>query len=126
MFGIVIVSLLGGVVSGMGMGGGTVLIPLLTIFCSVSQIEAQGLNLVSFIPTSIVATIIHIKNKLIKFPYLFLSIPALISSILTSLLAHRVSSNFLKVGFGVFLIVLGVANIITLIIKKYYENKMKN
>ena len=42
----------GGVLGGMGMGGGTLLIPLLTIFCGVEQGIAQGVNLLSFLPMS--------------------------------------------------------------------------
>lgn len=123
MFVIILISLISGIISGMGMGGGTILIPLLTIFCDVDQICAQELNLLSFIPSSIVATIIHIKNKLISFRYLLLSIPAVLSSILTSLLAHSVSPDFLRVGFGVFLAVLGMINLAVLCLNKVYKKE---
>ena len=63
----VIAGLLGGVLGGMGMGGGTVLIPLLSIFCSVGQHSSQAVNLISFIPMAIVALVIHLKNKLIVY-----------------------------------------------------------
>ena len=126
MIAIIIVSLLSGIVSGMGMGGGTLLIPLLTLFCSVSQIQAQCLNLLSFIPTSMLATGIHIKNKLVKFPYLLLSIPALISSVLTSFCAHLVDADFLRIGFGVFLAGLGMLNLVSLFLKKSAEMDEKN
>jgi uncharacterized membrane protein YfcA len=62
--------LLGGVLGGMGLGGGTVLIPLLTILVGVSQHSAQGANLLSFIPMSIIALVIHVKNKLIDYKWL--------------------------------------------------------
>ena len=55
-----------GVLGGMGMGGGTILIPLLTIFFNVGQKEAQAINLVSFIPMAMVSLVIHIKNKRVK------------------------------------------------------------
>ena len=58
----IIAGILGGIAGGMGMGGGTLTIPILTIFLSVGQLEAQGINLVAFIPMSIVALIIHAKN----------------------------------------------------------------
>ena len=41
----------GGVLGGMGMGGGTALIPLLTL-CGVGQAEAQAVNLLAFAPTA--------------------------------------------------------------------------
>ena len=90
LFIMILASFVGGLIGGMGMGGGTLLIPLLTLFTSLSQQMAQSMNLLSFIPMSIVATVFHIKNKLIEFPYLLLSIPALISSVLGSILASCV------------------------------------
>ena len=55
-----------GIVSAMGMGGGTILILCLSLFLGKDQHIAQGANLVFFIPTSIVAIIMNIKHKLIK------------------------------------------------------------
>ncbi len=63
--------ILGGVLGGMGMGGGTVLIPLLTIFCGVEQGAAQGVNLLSFLPMSLLALTVHAKNGLLKKEGLF-------------------------------------------------------
>ena len=40
---------IGGIIGGMGMGGGTLLIPLLTIFLGISQKLAQAYNLISFL-----------------------------------------------------------------------------
>ena len=56
--------ILGGVLGGMGMGGGTVLIPLLTIFCGVEQGAAQGVNLLSFLPMSLLAA--HLPAVVLK------------------------------------------------------------
>lgn len=120
MIGIIFISLISGVISGMGMGGGTILIPLLTVFCSVEQIQAQEVNLLAFIPSSIIATIVHLKNKLIKFRYLLLSIPAVISCVFTSLLAHEIPTDFLRKGFGVFLATLGIINLLVLLLQKAY------
>ena len=64
---LIIIGLLGGVIGGMGMGGGTLLIPLLTIFAGMEQHAAQALNLIAFVPMSVVALGIHIKNKLVDF-----------------------------------------------------------
>ena len=61
----IIAGVIGGIVAGMGMGGGTLTIPILTIFLKYEQLRAQGLNLVAFLPMSVVALVIHIKNKLV-------------------------------------------------------------
>lgn len=55
-----------GIVSAMGMGGGTILILCLSIFLGKDQHIAQGANLIFFIPTSIASIIMNIKQKLIK------------------------------------------------------------
>ena len=62
-----LIGIIGGVLGGMGMGGGTLLIPLLTIFLNLPQKEAQAINLIAFLPMSIIALILHYKNKLLKF-----------------------------------------------------------
>jgi uncharacterized membrane protein YfcA len=108
-----LVGAVGGILGGMGMGGGTVLIPLLSIFCSVSQHTAQAINLVSFIPMAIVALIIHLKNKLIEFKYcLWTILSGVLFCIIGCFLAKNISSDLLKRLFGVFLIFLSIFQII--------------
>lgn len=109
----VIAGALGGVLGGMGMGGGTVLIPLLTIFYSVSQHTAQAVNLISFIPMAVVALIIHLKNKLVHFKHLLLIIiPGVLACILGVFLAKNLSGDVLKRCFGGFLIALSIFQVI--------------
>ena len=62
----IIIGLVSGIVSGTGMGGGTILIFLLTFLCGIEQHVAQATNLIFFIPTSIVAIIVNLKNKNIE------------------------------------------------------------
>lgn len=103
--------LCGGVLGGMGMGGGTVLIPLLTLALGVPQAAAQGVNLVSFLPMSAVALAVHAKSGLLEKKGLFsLVFPALCSSALVSLFAASLPGVALRQGFGVFLTVLAVLN----------------
>lgn len=97
----------GGVLGGMGMGGGTALIPLLTLFCGVEQATAQGVNLLSFLPMSLIALAVHAKNGLLqKKGLIYLILPAVVFSAGGALLASWLPSAVLRRGFGVFLIVL--------------------
>ena len=48
----IIIGILSGIVSGAGMGGGTILILLLSFLLGIEQHVAQGANLIFFIPTS--------------------------------------------------------------------------
>ena len=59
----ILMGLVSGIVSGTGMGGGTILIFLLTFIMGIEQHIAQATNLIFFIPTSIVAIIVNLKNK---------------------------------------------------------------
>lgn len=51
-----------GVISGMGMGGGTLLIPALTLLMGIPQRQAQGVNMLSFLPAAAAALYIHKKE----------------------------------------------------------------
>lgn len=107
LFLLILSGLCSGVLGGMGMGGGTILIPMLTIFFSLGQHLSQAVNLISFMPMSIVAIIIHAKNKLIKKRKLWLIIiPAVICGFLFSMLAKKVDGKILQKIFGGFLLIL--------------------
>ncbi len=104
-----VAGLIGGVLGGMGMGGGTALIPLLSIFYSVSQHTAQAVNLISFIPMAVVALIIHIKNGLVEFKRIFyIILPGLATCIVGCYLARAMSADLLKRFFGGFLVLLAI------------------
>ena len=124
----IIIGIIGGVLSGMGMGGGTILIPLLTTFLSVKQIVAQGINLFSFIPMAIVSIMIHIKNKLIRVKIGFIIILfAVVSAVIGSLIANKIDNRLLRKLFGIFLLAIGVFQIVSCIKNKEVESiKDKN
>ena len=110
----------GGVLGGMGMGGGTLLIPLLTAVCGVGQTAAQGVNLLCFLPMSLIALGVHAKNGLVKKEgLLFLIAPALLFSALASLLAAVLPQSILSKSFGAFLIVLAVFQLKSAIFSKH-------
>lgn len=120
----VLVGVFSGILGGMGMGGGTVLIPMLTIFLSVKQHVAQAVNLVSFIPVGVVALIIHIKNKLVKGKgLLFIILPAVLFSVLGSLLSVKLNGDLLKRFFGGFLLILSIVEFFS---REIYDKINKN
>lgn len=96
---------LGGIPAGMGMGGGTVTIPLLVLVGGVEQKIAQCANLFSFLPMSVFALKTHADNGLLETKgILWIVLPALALSALGVLLAAQLSSETLKKAFGAFLI----------------------
>lgn len=109
VFLLILYGIIGGILGGMGMGGGTLLIPLLTLLGGLTQIESQGINLISFTLMAIISIAIHAKNKLIDFKVaLPIIITGVIFSLLGSLLASNTNTLTLKTLFGVFLVALGL------------------
>ena len=105
----IIAGLFGGICGGMGMGGGTLLIPALTFVLGVEQHLAQALNLLVFIPTGIVALILHAKNKLLDYKVFFIIIlPAIGAAVGMAFLVGRIKSELLRTLFAVFLILIGL------------------
>lgn len=99
---------LGGILGGMGMGGGTLLIPLLTL-AGVPQNIAQGLNLLSFLPMSVPALAVHARNGLLdKKGLAWIVLPALLFSAAGAFAAAYLPAAVLRRGFGAFLLALSV------------------
>ena len=104
-----ILGFIGGIPAGMGMGGGTITIPLLTLLGGVEQKIAQAVNLFAFLPMSVGALKMHEKNGLLEKNGLeWIILPALILSAIVGLFIGSLSSIFLRRGFGVFLLFLSV------------------
>ncbi len=102
-----ILGFVGGIPAGMGMGGGTLTIPLLTMLGGVEQKLAQSANLFAFLPMSLGALKVHSENGLLKTEgILWIILPALLFSALGALLTSVLPSEILRKGFGVFLIFL--------------------
>lgn len=96
---------LGGIPAGMGMGGGTVTIPLLTLLGGVEQKLAQAANLFAFAPMSLPTLNMHAKQGLLKTNgLLWTIIPALTVSLLGALVAAYLPAEFLRKAFGLFLV----------------------
>ncbi|MBQ9915559.1 MAG: sulfite exporter TauE/SafE family protein [Clostridia bacterium] len=109
---VILAGLLSGVISGMGIGGGTILIPALVFFQNIGQHEAQGVNLLYFIPTAAISLWIHIRNKSVAFS---LVLPIIISGIFGAVagafLAGILQGKLLKRLFGIFLFAMGLYEI---------------
>lgn len=113
-----LISIVSGVLAGMGMGGGTLLIPALTLIMGVDQQLAQATNLLVFVPCAIICCIIYFKSKLIDFKNSWLIVlSASAISIVAVLVAVKLKSKTLSIIFGTFLIVLGVVQFVLTIVK---------
>ncbi len=98
-----------GIISGMGIGGGAILIPALILLEGINQQTAQGVNLLYFLPTAIISLIVHIKNKNVEIKTaLILGGSGVVGAIGGSLFAVQLSGTLLRKLFGFFLLLIGV------------------
>ena len=105
-------ALFSGIAGGMGIGGGAVLIPVLTLFLHMPQKQAQVINLIYFVPTAMIALTDHIKNNRIAKKILpAMIIAGSIGCISGSAAALMLSGGVLRRLFGVFLILMGIREI---------------
>jgi uncharacterized membrane protein YfcA len=101
-----------GVISGFGIGGGSLLMVWMTAVEGLAQHTAQGINLLYFLPTAAAALVLHVKNRYVKWAVV---LPAAISgsvvSALTALLAAGLEASLLRRIFGVFLLLVGASEL---------------
>lgn len=105
--------LLAGVLGGMGLGGGTLLIPALTLLAGMGQRGAQGVNLLAFLPMAAVALFEHIKQKRIDKQVIRMAAWGLLGAGGGALLALALDADVLRKGFAIFLAALSVVQFIT-------------
>lgn len=97
-----------GVLSGFGIGGGTLLLLWLTLVSKMNQLQAGGVNLLYFVCCALPALWGHIKNGLIEkraaLQCIFAGVP---SCILAAIAASHIDVTLLRRLFGVFLLFVG-------------------
>lgn len=119
----ILAGLASGIISGMGIGGGAILIPVLVFLMGMEQHDAQGINLVFFIPTAVIALIIHIRNRKVDFRTAVpVTVAGLAGAFFGSRLAVSLESLVLRKWFGIFLLLMGFYEIVRKS-KKNKENK---
>lgn len=108
------------VIGAMGMGGGGILLLYLSAFAGVSQLNAQGINLISFVPVAVVSLFFHAKNKLIVYKAAILSvISGAIGVFVGGFIAGVIDEKILTKCFALFLLYIGIKEL-------FYSPKKKN
>ena len=108
-------SFISGLLCSMGFGGGGVLIIYLVVFANIPQLQAQGINLIFFVPCAILATIIYTIKKQINYKQILpVIIGGIIGASISSFLLQSINTNYLSKAFAIFLIVMGVSSILRL------------
>ena len=122
----ILIGAFSGIFSGIGMGGGTVLIFLLSIFLNLEQHIAQATNLIYFVPTAISAIIVNYREKNIDTKLArFISIFGIIGATIGATISVNTDVQNLRKIYGIFLAIIAVHEIYTLI-KEYKLCKNRN
>ena len=98
-----------GVLSGFGVGGGSLLLIYMTNFAGVEQTLAQGVNLLYFLPTAATALPTHFKNGYVDKSA---AVPAILAGLagtgLAAWIATALEVELLRRCFGLFLLYIGL------------------
>ena len=106
-------ALFSGMAGGMGLGGGAVLIPVLTLFLNMPQKQAQVINLIYFVPTAVIALTDHIKNKRIEKNILPpMTAAGVMGCIIGAFAAMLLSGGILRRMFGLFMSIMGIRELV--------------
>lgn len=124
----IIIGAIAGLITSWGMGGGALLIPLLSNFAGIEQHIAQATNLIFFIPTALCSVIINTKNRNVKYKLSFqIVIFGIIGTIIGSTISNKLDKIFLRKIFGILLMIMAfleIYNFYKLYIKD--ENRHNN
>ena len=98
------------IISAWGVGGGTLLLLVMTLFLGVDQRTAQGINLLFFLPTAVGALLCHAKNGYLDKPTLKSAIPAaVLAAAAGAWLATAIDVELLRRPFGIYLLFSGLS-----------------
>lgn len=107
----VAIGLIAGLLSGLfGVGGGTVIVPLLVLLLQFDQRRAAGTSLAAIVPTAAVGVISYAMSGSVAWiPALILAAGAVVGAQIGSRLLPRISQTALRWGFVAFLVVVIVS-----------------
>ena len=98
-------AMLTGVLSGWGVGGGTLLLLCMTLFLGVEHRTAQAINLLFFIPAAALSLYFHGKNgRIDKTVWVRTALPGTLAAALVAFVALSVDVSLLRKPFGLFLL----------------------
>ena len=104
------VALVTGILSSWGVGGGTLLLLVMTLFLGVDHRTAQGINLLFFLPTAASALFCHARNDCLDKPCLKNAVPfAVAAALIGAWISNCVDVNVLRKPFGVYLLLSAVS-----------------
>ena len=109
------IGIVGGALSGLlGIGGGTIMVPLLVLWGGVAQRVAHALSLGAIIPISIASVAVYAGADEVDFRLaLGLTIGAVVGARIGVGMLAQASERMLKLVFGVFLVLVAISMAVT-------------
>lgn len=105
-----VLAIIGGLAAGLlsgtvGIGGGQVFVPMLTVGFRLAQPLAQGTSLAAIIPTAVVGGITHVREgNVVREAAFWMGVGAVVGAVIGALIAVEVPAQLLARIFGAFLL----------------------
>ena len=110
----IIASIACGFLSGLGIGGGSLLMVYMTAMAQLAQRSAQGINLLYFVPTALLALTFHSKNRFVDWrSSVWAILGGILFAALGAWLSAKVGTDLLRTLFGIFLLFVGITELRT-------------
>lgn len=107
------VSLASGVLGSLGMGSGAVLLLYLRVYGGFGQLEAQGINLIFFLPIALLSILLHTRNRLIDWKAAAICAAAGLPGVFAGVwLGNVFGTELLSKLFAAMLIVMGIREVL--------------
>jgi uncharacterized membrane protein YfcA len=109
-----VIGLSGGFFGGLvGLGGGVIMIPMMTAFAGLTQREAHGTSLVAVVFTGAVGALTYFAHGVVDWKAaVILAASAILFARMGAIYAHAMQEERLKRGFGVFIICMSLLLVI--------------
>lgn len=102
-----------GFLSGLGIGGGSLLILWLTLVQNVPQETARVINLMFFLPAAAISVFFRLRRKKLHWKGIFPALAAGIAgALLLGMLAGKTDTQMLRVPFGILLLATGIREVL--------------
>jgi uncharacterized membrane protein YfcA len=107
------IGLAGGFAGGLlGIGGGAIYVPALVLLLDEKQHLAQGASFVAIVPTAIVGTLTHLRNRNVDLPIVAVVAPAaVLLGFIAGFIADRLDETTLQRIFGVVMVYFALTTI---------------
>ena len=109
-----------GIISGFGIGGGSLLVLYLTAVMGMEQYTAGGINLLYFLCCAPTALISHVRHRRIEGKAMWwCSLAGVVTSAVAAWVASGIDTDWLRRGFGVILLAIGMREL-------FFKSKKQN